>query len=357
MESIKHPFPWLELVEHPAFCVQNGVIVAANSTAKNQMISVGTDIYELVKQNRAAYDTFKNGSLYLTITIGDLPYDTSITRTSEYDIFVITRSEEDSQLQALALAAQKLRIPLSNMMTVTDRLLSNLDQDNSETQQMSGQINRSLFQLLRIVSNMSDANSYKKSATIGMQNVNLTALFDEIIDKIQTVSAYTNKNLSYTGPDCPVIGLANDEKLGRAVYNLIANALKFSPTGSTVDAKLTQHENKLIFTVRNSNPEPIDDYAFWTRYNREPAIEDERFGLGLGMSLISSAACTHGGTVLVDHPTPAETRVTMTIPIVKKDISDVRSPVLKIGDYAGGRDKGLLELAELLPTDSYHKIN
>ena len=75
------------------------------------------------------------------------------------------------------------------------------------------------------------------------------------------------------------------------------------------------------------------------------------------MTLVSSVAAAHGGTVLVDHPLPNQTRVTMTITITTETTSAFRSPILQIGDYAGGLDKGLLEFSEILSTESYKKIN
>ncbi len=357
METNNHLFPWLEFINQPAFCVKDRIVLAANSAAQKHMIYAGADIDDIVTQNRETYESFHGGSLYLTITVDQMPYSACISRTNEFDLFTIMQTEGDAQLQALALAAQELRAPLSNMMTVTDRLLADLNPEDYCAQQQVGQINRSLFQMLRIISNMSDADSYKNTTNEGKQTVNFTALFHEIMEKIQTVSEGAQKKLSYVGPDCAIFGLANDEKLGRAIYNLISNALKFSPEDSTVKANLSQNRNMLTFTVCNINLEPIEDFAFWNRYTRHPSIEDGRYGLGLGMTLISSVACVHGGTVLVDHPTPDETRITMTIAITKDNIDTLRSPVFRIGDYAGGRDKGLLELSEILPTESYKEIN
>ena len=177
------------------------------------------------------------------------------------------------------------------------------------------------------------------------------------MEKAQTISASAGIKLSYTGPNTPILGLAYEEKLERAIYNLLSNALKFSPDGSTINAKLTKNEDTASFTISNTNIEPVDANSFWYRYRRTPAIEDSRFGLGLGMTLISAVTAAHNGTVLVDHPTPSETRVTMTIAIVKDTSGAVRSPVMRIGDYAGGRDKGLLELSEVLSSDAYLNIN
>ena len=357
MKPNKPIFPWLELIDCPAFCVNDGYIIAANSAAQKCLITSGMDVHEIVTQNQDVYDSFQDGSLFLTITAGELPYNACVTRTEEYDIFTITQTNEDSQLQALALAAQQLRIPLSNMITVADRLLTELNPEDSTAKQQISQISRNVFRMLRIINNMSDADSYRSSFAQDNKTVNFTALFDEIMEKIKTISESVQKKVTYTGLEFPVFGLGDEERLGRAIYNLMSNALKFSPDGSTVDAQLTQKRNMLSFAVSNQNSETVENYMFRNRYTRKPSLEDDRFGLGLGMTLISSIACGHGGTVLVDHPTPDSIRVTMTIAIKKDDSGIVRSPMLRIGDYAGGRDKGLLELSDILPADIYNEIN
>lgn len=357
METENLMFPWLSLVDRPAFCVKDGVVAALNTAAENRMLRIGMDVREIVTEHRDAYEKFESGCLYLTIRIGGLPCNAGVARTRECDVFFIMQDSDDDQLQTLALAAQQLRIPLSNVMTVTDRMLSDLSEADPVVREHANQLNHSLFQLLRVISNMSDAGSYGSQHLSGMETVDLIAVIDEIMEKARTHAAGTGIEISYASPGISVFGLANSEKLERAVYNLLSNALKFSPAGSTVDVKLTRNGNLLSLTVCNPNAEPVNDHSFWSRYRREPAIEDSRYGLGLGMTLVSAAASAHGGTVLVDHPSPSETRVTMTIAIVSSQDSAVHSPVIRIGDYAGGRDKALLELAEILPPASYENIN
>lgn len=357
MESTNHLFPWLELMDRPAFCVKDTVVIAMNNGAERRMLRLGTDIYEIVTEHKAAYDAFQGEKLYLSITIGGLSYNASVVRTPECDIFTINQDSDDSQLQALALAAQQLRNPLSNVMTVADQLLQKLDDNDNVSQGQVRQINHGLFQLLRIIGNMSDAGYYQDPGFYGLQSVDLAAVFNEILEKIQTAYADQNTKVIYTGLPYSVFGMANPEKLERGIYNLLSNALKFSPDGSTVEAKLIKNENQLSFIVTNTSIGAAEEHGFWDRYRREPAIEDTRYGLGLGMTLVSSVAAVHKGTVLIDHPAPNQTRVTMTIAIIKNSSDEVRSPRLLIGDYAGGRDKALLELAEILSADSYENIN
>ena len=81
------------------------------------------------------------------------------------------------------------------------------------------------------------------------------------------------------------------------------------------------------------------------------AVEDSRYGLGLGMVLIRSTAAVHGGTVLVDHPEGSGTRITVSFAIHQGEAT-LRSPRMRI-DYAGERDHGLIELSDVLPAHLY----
>lgn len=358
MELTTQQFPWLELMGRPAFCVKDDVVIAANSAAQNRMLIPGTDIAEIVTKHRSTYETFNNGQLYLTIQVGDTPCNACVIRTKEYDIFVFEDIAADDQLQALALAAQQMRIPLSNVILLAGRLLNDSEHNNEHAQHQINQMNQGLFQLLRIVSNMSDAGTYRETRSSGIACVDLVSIFGEIMEKAQTVTEATGRTLSYTGLNLSVFSLANEEKLERAVYNLLSNAINFSQVGSTIEAKLIKSGNNLSFTMCNPCTEAEENRDFWKGYRREPAIEDGRYGLGLGLTLVSAVAASHGGTVLIDHPNAGQTRVTMTLPIVNEPSTVVRSKtMLQIGDYAGGWDKALLELSQLLPADSYKEIN
>ena len=92
--------------------------------------------------------------------------------------------------------------------------------------------------------------------------------------------------------------------------------------------------------------------SVFSRYLRQPVLEDSRYGIGLGMVLIRTAAAHPGGTVHIDQPDGAGTRITMTMSIRQSKQATLRSNVLRV-DYAGERDHGLIELSECLPTELY----
>ena len=181
-----------------------------------------------------------------------------------------------------------------------------------------------------------------------------------IFDRAAELVCHAGISLRFENLPHKLFTLANEEKLERAVMNILSNAMKFTPGGQSVLVRLVRRDNMVQLSVRDTGcgiPDPLRSGMF-TRYNREPGLEDSRFGIGLGMVLVRKAAAAHGGTVLVDHPQGQGSRITISLSIRPGSANRVRSPILKV-DYAGERDRGLLELSDVLPSDLYdpQKIN
>ena len=356
MKQVNYQELLLDLIDRPVFCVKNGSIIHVNHAAQKMQITPGTQITQLIPSDLEPYKDLQDGCLFLTIMVANIPCSATVMRTSECDVFVLEQTSDDACLQAMSLAAQQLRAPLSNVMIVADGLLSGAAlNESSETRNQVGQINKGLFQLLRIISNMADSQRYTNPESLRMEPVDLNAFLCEILAKAQALLPRTNVKLKYTGLKNPLFSRVSPEALERAVYNLISNAVKFSHHGGTVEAKLVQHGSMLHFTIQNegSGIEPHVAGNIFSRYRRQPGIEDSRHGLGLGMALARSVAAAHGGTILIDQPQENITRVTMTMAIRTGDMDTVHSPVFRLSDYAGGWDHGLLELSQMLSSNLY----
>lgn len=343
----------LELIERPAFCVRDGVIVNANQAACQRLLTPGTPVADLVKDCRDDYQNYSGGSLSLTVTVAGLSCNAQLIRAGGQEIFVL--ESENSELRAIALAAQHLRNPLNSVMTVADLLPC----EDADAAKQLAQLQKGLFQLHRIVCNMSDSYRYQQTGAAHMETTDITGIFYDTIEAIATHLSANGITLKYAGLSQTVLGLADREMLERAIYNLISNAAKFMTAGSILEAKLTQKGNILCFTVQETGPDirmGQQTNPFF-RYLREPGIEDSRNGIGLGMALVRAVAASHGGTVLVDQPEGMGTRVTVTIAVTQNKESMIRSSIkLPTSTYAGDRDRGLLELSEILPSDSYLNI-
>lgn len=345
----------LDLMISPGFCVRNQKIVKCNAAAQGILLREGMDILPLLATGHTEYEEFSGGCLYLTLEISGVRMGASVTRMGDFDVFLPEEEGEQAELQSIALAAQELRGPLTGIMATAERLfpMANPQEDPALREQVA-RMNRGLYQMLRIIGNMSDACRYSAAPTIRMEAVEIREFFRDIFDRSQELISHTGITLRFDNLPHSLHMLVDSEKLERAVMNMLSNAMKFTPAGGTIEAALIRRGNRLQLSLVDSG-EGIPDTlrsSLHRRWQRQPGLEDGRHGIGLGMVLIRSAAAIHGGAVLIDHPEGSGTRITMTMVIRQDNSGTIRSPLLRI-DYAGERDHALLELSDSLPAELY----
>lgn len=349
MEEKRDTLGLLDLMIRPGFCVKENKIIKVNQAAQGYFLATGMEMEPLLLTGKEEYRDFTGGCLYLTLSLSGKAVGASVTRMEDVDVFMIEQEADVQELHSMALAARQFRDPLANVMVTAERLFPLAsNQEDAQTKEQIARLNRGLFQMLRVVGNMSDASRY---ATVSRQEtVAITHELQEIFEKAQSLIAHTGIRLTYQGLEESVFCLADREQIERAVLNILSNAIKFTPKDGTIEASLTRKGRMLRLSVQDSGTGISEDIRanVFQRYLRQLTIEDSRFGLGLGMVLIRSAAAHHGGAVLIDQPQGKGTRITMTLCLRQNPDTVLRSPLVRV-DYAGGYDHALLELAEFLP--------
>jgi signal transduction histidine kinase len=95
---------------------------------------------------------------------------------------------------------------------------------------------------------------------------------------------------------------ADPTLLDQLLWNLLDNALKFSPPGGTVAVAFRRHGGRLRISVRDDGPgiaEADLERIFERFYRADPArtASTGPGGTGLGLSIVRAIADVHGGTV------------------------------------------------------------
>lgn len=332
----------LELIEHPAFSVRAGVITGVNSAAAERMLQPGQDIYALIPAGKEEYDALESGAMALTLELYGFPLDATVTCVGEDRIFRLVPGEESELMRVLALAAQELRSPLHDAMALTQVLRE--EAPDTDRAQISARLNRELHRILRIVGNM----SFRCAPRPEMQDV--CAVLAELFESAAHYCAAAGVTVDYAGPPVPAYSMVDSDLLGRAVHNLLSNAIRGAGKGGTVTARLKRRGATLYLTVEDpgTGGEPPSGRIFDT-WRREPGISAHS-GLGLGMTIVEAAAKAHGGVVMLQKLPGSGTRVTVTLPI--RQDGGLRQPRMRV-DYAGEQCRELIEFADSLPPDFY----
>lgn len=351
MEDQNEIFRMLDILQYPGFCVKEHQIVKVNSAAGTMPLRPGMDVRDFLATGREEYAAFTGGCLYLMLSFASKQLGATVLRMDETDLFLLDPQMENQSLQTLSLAAQSLRKPLSDMSVVVDKMFAD---SSTAGQERAASLNRSLHQMIRLVGNMSDARSIPDFVRLELRDLN--AVFREVMDKAQLLLERLGVTLLYTPLEEPVYGLADGLLLERAVLNMLSNAVKFTAENGCITARLTRRDQVLRFSVEDSGSGISKSLlgTLYSRYTRAPGIEDSRFGIGLGLLIVRSAAASHGGAVLIDQPQDRGCRITLTIAIRKPETGTLHSPIL-LPDYTGGWDHALVELSECLPLSAYGK--
>lgn len=340
----------LQLLDCPAFSVREDTVTAANTQAEQRQIHVGMAVYDLLKDCRQEYESYRGGVLRLTLQLGGSTADATVSELDGQRIFRLESGSSQPRLQAMSLVAEMLRKPLSDIMPAVEELLrENPGEDSAEIRQM----NRGLYEILRMVNHMSlaalDPGSFAPDEIL-----NLDAFLEELVCKAAHFLESSGISLRYIGSDKPVYCRANARLIEQAVYSLLSNAAKFSEKGGEIIAKLSQKGERIYFCVEDSGcgiPSEVNGKVF-SMYCREAGIEDGRYGLGLGMVLVQQAAAAHNGTVLMERIGGGGTRVTLVLDSQSRSELPLRSRTAVV-DTTGGWDPALVCLSDVLPSSVY----
>ena len=341
----------LDLLSQPGLLIRENVIHYANAAARGMLFREGDDIRPFLADQETP--DFTEGAWFLQIQVGNQLLPATLTRRSDCDVLVLENTQE-SQLQAMALVSRQVRGILEPMMNAADELFSKFAQDSDpEVQQQMALMNKQLFQLLRLSGNLSLGNAVSNP----LETLELSSFLEELFEKAGTLLSQAGHSLRFTNEAGSVFLEADSQLLERAILNILANAAKFN-ANCAMEITLRRNGDRVSLTIAD-NGEGIADQVYPTlfrRYLRQPGLEDSRYGLGLGMSLIRSAAIAHGGTVLVTPGIQGGTRVVLTLSAKSKSGNQLRSPIFRM-DYTGGRDHQLVELSGVLPKESYKAEN
>lgn len=342
----------LHMMGHPAFCVSDGIITAANEAALGRLITIGAPVLPMLLTGKDEYAAFDGGRLCLTLSVSGIECDATVRTVDGVHVFSLEPDHSDAQLQVLSLAAQQLRNPLSSIKAMMDQLLPHLESaPNSSTETQLAYLYRAMNQMQRIIYNMSDVDRYSSTpAKMSVRDVN--AVLTELFERSGALCEHAGITLRYTGPNAPVYSLIDSERLERCVYNILSNSMKHTPSGGSIHATLKRSNSMLFLTVQDSGSGIDLDEAseLYTRYLREPGLNMPDSGLGLGMSMIRSCARVHKGAVLLSSARGKGLRLTMSLRIQLD--STLASPSIQF-DYAGDQDHGLIELSDSLPPELY----
>jgi signal transduction histidine kinase len=215
----------------------------------------------------------------------------------------------------------ELRSPLTNIIGFAHFLRDPAFGPLTDKQrEYLGYITASTNALLALINNILDLATIDAGAMLlNLSDVDIRATMEEAAEGVQDRLKKDGITLDIRA--VPSIGsfIADERRLRQILFDLLSNAVGFSPPGETVTLSAERRPDAVVFRVTDHGPgippEAKDRVFEWFETD---SMGSQHRGSGLGLSLVRSFVELHSGTVTIDSTLGEGTTVTCVFPTMQE---------------------------------------
>ncbi|GGO71692.1 sensor histidine kinase [Nocardioides deserti] len=217
------------------------------------------------------------------------------------------RSEQQVR-QFVADASHELRTPLATIAGYTE-LARRRPGDKEATATALAKVEEEAGRMTSLVEDLLLLARLDAGRPLAEDTVDLTRLLLETVSDARVLAPEHHWRLDLPADSVEVTG--DEPRLRQVVTNLLTNARKYTPAGTTVTVTATPSG----FAVHDDGPgfpPSLLDHAF-ERFVRGDTSRHREGGAGLGLALVAAIVDAHGGDVDLDSR-PGDTTITVRLP-------------------------------------------
>ena len=235
------------------------------------------------------------------------------------------RRVESIRRDFVANVSHELKTPVGAIKLLSDAVIDAAD-DPEAVQRFAGRMHTESERLARLVQQVIELSRLQGDDPLDQPvPVEADKIIARAIDESITDANAKQIELVHDGTEGLVI-LGNREQIAVAVSNLVANAVAYSPEGSSVVVAARANDTWVDLTVTDRGigiPPGELDRIFERFYRVDPARHRSTGGTGLGLSIVKHVAASHGGEVRVWSVEGQGSTFTLSLPRKPGSPSDV----------------------------------
>jgi signal transduction histidine kinase len=273
----------------------------------------------------------RNGSVADLITV-PLPDGATliafldVTDTINVERALRERNEALEQADVLKVdfvhhVSYELRSPLTNIIGFASLMGEpSIGPLSVKQREYLGYINTSTNALLAIINDILDLASIDAGAMrLSLGEVDIRHTMNAAAEGIRDRLIKDNITLDIRSSSDIGSFSADDRRLRQVLFNLLANAVGFSPPGGTITLSAERRPDAVVFTVADNGPGiPPDVQNRVFNWFESHAQGSGHRGAGLGLSIVRSFVELHGGTVTLDSAVGQGTVVECSFPVAHR---------------------------------------
>lgn len=243
---------------------------------------------------------------------------------------------EESRRALLADISHELRAPIAACTAAVEALEAGAADEPRRRGRLLRGIGDEMRRLARLTEDLAQVAQLEAgSLELRQDLLALTPLVQSVVNSYAAQAERQSVRLRFTPPPQPPMVWGDADRLAQVLRNLLDNALKFTPPGSSVSVELLATAQRVELAVADEGPgfppEEVE-HAFERFYRGRVGRRTDR-GMGLGLAICRAIVEAHGGSVAVDHTMARGARVVVTLPLaVAEEIAPTPAEVAALGD-------------------------
>lgn len=221
-----------------------------------------------------------------------------------------------TQLQFFTNISHELRTPLTLIAGPTEQLLEDKTVQGTH-RRMLQMVERNTKILIQLVSEILDFRKVQNNkAVLKLNRFNLGETLRLWADDFDAVTSRKGITVKVDAPAdaAQATVIADRDKLARVFFNLMSNAVKYTPKDGTITITLKHNEGSFFFTMNNDSVKTIskDDlpHIFERFYQPKGSIG----GTGIGLALVKANVDLHHGSISATSSQEEGTTFSITLP-------------------------------------------
>ncbi|MDQ4075449.1 MAG: GAF domain-containing sensor histidine kinase [Chloroflexota bacterium] len=234
------------------------------------------------------------------------------------------RAQAEAALRArdefLLVAAHELKNPVTSLIGYTQLLQRRAEREdlgNPRNRQVLNVLSSQVRRLHRLTLSLFDLSQLATGQfTIENSLVDLTDLTRRLVE--ETRLALSQHTLEFSRPSEPILVEGDELRLEQVLYNLLQNAIKYSPNGGLIHVQIEMRDEWVYLSISDQGigiPAETLPHLF-ERFYRAPNVGSQHIGgMGLGLYVVKEIISLHRGIVEVKSIEGEGTTVTVALPL------------------------------------------
>jgi signal transduction histidine kinase len=224
----------------------------------------------------------------------------------------------------VASVSHELRTPLTSIRGYLELLTSGeAGELNDEQERFLSVVDRNADRLLNVVGDLLFVSQVEAGViSLDRHSFELVGLLRESVDAARPAAAAKGLVIELNADDVAVVE-ADRSRLAQVFDNLLSNAIKFTPSGGTVDVRVSAEGEHAKIQVEDTGMgiSADDQTRLFTRFFRTSAANELAVqGTGLGLAIVKAIVEGHGGKITVESGVGRGTTFCVELPLADREV-------------------------------------